>query len=167
MSIPGPKPVMKMESCDQSTRSVCQFGILFTDESRPGAPNFSAPLRGIHRTNRKTTMAKRAQQKSAPAKSAPAKSNEIDSRRVPSQFTDKNGNTYNRFVIATKNPDGAKTKWCYHGFISVRADLTGGMGTLFNAEDSEKDMCDSLDVQVFPFTPKPKTQKDSQSDIPF
>lgn len=114
-------------------------------------------------------MAKRQAAKKTPP-SAPAtngKRAEKDTRKVPSQFTDKNGVLYNRFVIATPNPEGSKTKWCYHGFVSIRADLEGGMGTLFNAEDAEKDMCDSLDVKVFPFTPRPKTAADAQSDIPF
>lgn len=113
-------------------------------------------------------MAKRNAAKTPPkAPAAQKRAEKTDTRKVPSQFTDKNGVLYNRFVIATPNPEGSKTKWCYHGFVSIRADLEGGMGTLFNAEDSDKDMCDSLDVKVFPFTPRPKTAADAQSDIPF
>lgn len=98
-------------------------------------------------------MAKRSESK----KTAPAKSAE-----------------YKKFVLATKI-EGAgegERKWHYHGFLNLKTDLTGGVGTLLNIEDSDGDLNDELNpVSIFPWEPKAKTsgsgkrqKKDSEAD---
>jgi hypothetical protein len=61
--------------------------------------------------------------------------------------------TYVPLVLKTKKPDG---KWQVHGYLNLKADLTGGVGTLVLPDGTKLEK-----VNVFPNDKKDKLEKDA------
>lgn len=62
--------------------------------------------------------------------------------------------TYIPLVLKTKSADG-KT-WRIHGYLNLRADLSGGVGTLVLPDGTKLEK-----VAIFPNDKKPKSEKDA------